>query len=130
MIRASNFQEYFTCLCLCRRLSVKADGEFFDYKKQHSRAVLGTRSCTVSPTQPLATTGFFDTQITAADVNNTGSMDQVRRSLFIPGQIGSSISVLVFAVVYLTLITFLRLCSILNTQTEPLYEHNHIAPCI
>jgi hypothetical protein len=130
MIRASNFQEYFTCLCLCRRLLVKADGKFFDRKKQHSRTVLGMRSCTVSPTQPLATAGFFDAQITAADVNNTGSMDQVQRSLFITAQAGSSLSILVFAVVCSTPITLLRLFSILNTQTEPLYEHNHIAPCI
>jgi hypothetical protein len=37
---------------LCRRLLVKADGEFFDYKQQPSR------SCTVSPTQPLQPLAF------------------------------------------------------------------------
>jgi hypothetical protein len=43
---------------LCRRLLMKADGEFFDFKEQPSRTVLGTRSCTVSPTQPLQSPAF------------------------------------------------------------------------
>ena len=45
-------------MSLCRQLLVKADGEFFDYKKQPSRIVHGTHSCTISPTQSLQPLAF------------------------------------------------------------------------
>ena len=54
-------------------------------------------------------------------------MDQVPLSLFITGHVASSLSISVFVMVYSALITSLRLCSILNTRTEPLYEQNHVA---
>jgi len=74
-----------------------------------------------------ATTGFFNTQITRANVNNTGGMDQVLPSIFITGYVASSLSISVFVVVYSALITSLRLCSILKSRTEPLYEQNYVA---
>ena len=74
-----------------------------------------------------ATTGFFNTQITPTNVNNTGSMDQVLPSLFITRYVASSPSLSVFTAVYSALITSLRFCSIFNARTEPLYEQNHVA---
>ena len=63
---------------LCRRLLVKADGEFFDYKEQPSRTVLGMSSCTISPTRRLR--GILDPFRSL-----TSNMDPVRRSLFVTG---------------------------------------------
>jgi hypothetical protein len=58
-----------------------------------------------------ATTGFFNTQITRANVNNTGSMDQALPSIFITGYVASSLSIPVFVVVHSALVTSLRLCA-------------------